>query len=73
MTNIQVGSVEVSVKPTTITDITTDVVNNISVILGEGWDAKAKHDVWVVVLNGLARAQLITVGNGSYADHPRDL
>lgn len=73
MSRIVIGTVEVSIRPTTVTDVTNDVVRQISEILGPGWDAKAKHEVWVAILNGLTRVQTITLKAGSHADYPRDL
>lgn len=73
MSRIAIGTVEVSIRPTTITDVTDDVVRQLSEILGPDWDAKGKHDVWVTILNGLTRVQALTLKAGANGDYPRDL
>lgn len=73
MTSFQMGHVEVRVTPTTTTDITNDVVRQITELLGPGWDDKAKHDVWASILNGMTRAQSIMMKAGSNGDYPRHL
>jgi hypothetical protein len=57
MTNIQMG--QVKVQTVTATEITDEIVERISELLGPGWNDKAKHDVWVAILNGITRAQSI--------------
>ena len=57
MTNIQMG--QVMVQTVTATEITDETVRKISELLGPDWDDKAKHDVWVAILNGITRAQSI--------------
>lgn len=73
MSRIAIGTVEVSIRPTTVPDVTDDVVRQISEILGPDWDAKAKHDVWVAILNGLTRVQALTLKAGSNGNYSGDL
>jgi hypothetical protein len=54
MTNFVAGNV--FVKTENISEIADDVMAKIAEILGSKWCSGMEHDVFVVVLNGLARA-----------------